>query len=256
MHLWSILCCCCKEDTEKYEHMKEDTSGVVKKELSVKKPSFPRIVIQEPTPLTLRRDSQIVIVKQPKQQTPVIEGAIEIEADEEYEEQIDFTDAGAAMRMQEEKIAEEKESSKKASLQRKKSIPLLDDEMQNIKVKADVTVEVTESTSQDSFKSSSSVQPPSSSSSQVQTSATLKTQSPQERKVSEVSTSSNWSWPTDTENDKFEEESKKPQKTTTGLAVQDDKKSSRRISGLPPAQVSDPLAKKVKDFTVIPHPGK
>jgi len=71
-----------------------------------------------------------------------------------------------------------------------------------------------------------------------------------------VSTSSNWSWPTDTENDKFEEESKKPQKTTTGLAVQDDKKSSRRISGLPPAQVSDPLAKKVKDFTVIPHPGK
>ena len=32
--------------------------------------------------------------------TPVIEGAIEIEADEEYEEQIDFTDAGAAMRMQ------------------------------------------------------------------------------------------------------------------------------------------------------------
>ena len=97
MHLWSILCCCCKEDTEKYEHMKEDTSGVVKKELSVKKPSFPRIVIQvklkilrsnlcdasnsfhkeclnffsifqEPTPLTLRRDSQIVIVKQPKQQ--------------------------------------------------------------------------------------------------------------------------------------------------------------------------------------------
>ena len=46
MHLWSILCCCCKEDTEKYEHMKEDTSGVVKKELSVKKPSFPRIVIQ------------------------------------------------------------------------------------------------------------------------------------------------------------------------------------------------------------------
>ena len=38
--------------------------------------------------------------------------------------------------LQEEKIAEEKESSKKASLQRKKSIPLLDDEMQNIKVKA------------------------------------------------------------------------------------------------------------------------
>lgn len=73
------------------------------------------------------------------------------------------------------------------------------------------------------------------------------------RKTSDVSTSSNWSWPSVEGQDRHRENQSPG---AGGLNLGLPTSPSRRISTLAPAQVDDPLATQVDKFTMIPHPGK
>merc|ERR1712110_1224989 len=79
---------------------------------------------------------------------------------------------------------------------------------------------------------------------------TLQTASDGDRKISEVSTSSGWSFSSQGEN----EDSVRGPGTSLGLETAEER--SRRLSKLPPAEVNDPKATKVDKFVMIPHPGK
>lgn len=211
-------------------------------EIKAKK-NFPEIIIQEPTPLVPRKESEVVldgkeVMEEITESATVVPSTLEEEVGEEATEIVDAVDDNP--------VKKKKEST------RKKSIPILDQEYRMVPVNEATELEIRginnseirrEDAAQDSSSSvatSSSAAPSSSPSPSPAPSL-----QPEMRKESAVSTSSDWSWPT------VGGQEAGTQSGQLGVPAQ-----SRRISSLAPAEVDSPLATKVDKFTMIPHPGK
>merc|ERR1711970_101962 len=124
MFLKEILCCCTKE-----EEVGDVGEGV---EIKAKK-NFPEIVIQEPTPLVPRKESEVVLdVKEVMEEitdsATVVPNTLEEEVGEEAAEIVDAVDGNP--------VKKKKEST------RKKSIPILDQEYRMVPVNEATELEV------------------------------------------------------------------------------------------------------------------
>lgn len=197
--------------------------------------------------MVLRKESEIVVEAKDREAKPEnIESEAPDTTEEEATESVDVVDSTPAR--------------KKESI-RKKSIPLLDEEHRMSAVieasdgevakvgnHTETTIEVPPPSQPEADPSkpssiASPAAPPSDPSLQLDC-----------RKVSNMSSSSDWSWPSVQGQDK-------PREGGTaagagGLSLVLPEGPSRRISTLAPAEVDSPLATKVDKFTMIPHPGK
>jgi len=238
MFLKEILCCCCTNKVEEVVEVVDVVDNKVKK-------NFPEIVIQEPTPLILRKESEVVLdEKKVMEEITKISTAVPNTTEAEVgEEATEIADDNNPVK-------------KKRESTRKKSIPILDQEHRMVPVNEATESEVSEMKNSEirgedaaqESTSSSSAAPSSSSSSSPAPSSSLQ---PEMRKESAMSTSSDWSWPSVQGQVGGQEEA--TQSGQLGLNVP---AQSRRISSLAPAEVDSPLATKVDKFTMIPHPGK
>jgi len=237
--LADIFCCCKNAATDPVEQKK-------------KKTTFPEIVIQEPTPMVLRKESEVVEGKETKEESVETEEPATAASEQEtVEKAVEGAD-----------VVDTTPRKKKSESIRKKSIPLLDQEHRmslvleaceaELPVAEPQTVINTEvlskSTAEAESSSVVSAASPAAPASPAPPPANPSLQ-PEVRKGSTVSSSSDWSWPSEHGQTKIRQDA---QPGALGLP----EGTSRRISTLAPAQVDSPLATKVDKFTMIPHPGK